>query len=72
MGIVLYFINKDEGNESLPLLPLWRYFVYVIFLKYSKKGRFSLSQVEIRNISSDVCYNDTKHYEVQSGKTRQV
>ena len=72
MGIVLYFINKDEGNESLPLLAFWRYFVYAVFLKYSKKGRSSLNQVEIRNISSDVCYNDTKHYEVQSGKTRQV
>ena len=65
-------INRDDGNESLPLLAFWIYFVYAIFLKYSKKAWLSLNQAGIRNISSDVCYNDTKHYEVQSGKTGQV
>ena len=44
---VLYCINKDEGDESLPLLAFRRYVVNVIFLKYSKEGRLFWSQVEI-------------------------
>ena len=68
---VLYCINKDEGNESLLLLTFRRDFVNVIYLKYSKKGRLSSSHVRIRNIPSDVCYDDTKHYQVQS-KHRQI
>ena len=36
---VLYRINKDEGDESLPLLAFRRHIVNVIFLKYSKEGR---------------------------------
>ena len=50
----------------LTLLALQRAVVKTIFLKYSKKGRLFSSHVEIRNIPSDVCYNDTKHYQVQS------
>ena len=63
---VLHRINRDEGDESLPFLVFWRHIVNVIFLKYSKEGRLSLSQVGIRNISSDVCYHVTKHYQVES------
>ena len=51
---VLYRINKDKGDESLPLLAFRRHVINVIFLKYSKK-------LGIRNIPSDVCYYDTKH-----------
>ena len=69
---VLYRINKDEGDESLPLLAFRRDVVNAIFLKYSKEGRLSSSHVGIRNIPSDVCYDDTKYYQVQSVKTRQV
>ena len=63
---VLHRINKDEGNESLPLLAVRRDVFSAIFLKYSKKGRLSSSHVGIRNIPSDVYYDDTKHYLVQS------
>ena len=35
------------------------------FLKYSKKDRLFKSHLGIRNIPSDVCYDDTKHYQVQ-------
>ena len=63
---VLYHINKDKGDESLPLLAFQRYSVNVIFLKYSKEGRLSSSHLGIRNIPSDVCYDGTKHYQMQS------
>ena len=64
---VLHRINKDEkGDESLPPLTFRRHVVNVIFLKYSKEGRLSLSHLGIRNIASDVYYDNTKHYQVQS------
>ena len=62
---VLYRINKDEGDESLPLLAFRRHVLNAIFLKYSREGRLSSSHLRIRNITSDVCYDDTKHYQVQ-------
>ena len=37
---VLYRINKDESDESLPLLAFQRDIVNVIFLKYSKEGDY--------------------------------
>ena len=40
---VLHHINKDKGDESLPLLAFRRDVVNVIFLKYSKEGRLSSS-----------------------------
>ena len=39
---ILYRINKDEGDEPLPLLGFRR------------------------DVVSVICYNDTKHYRVQS------
>ena len=57
---MLYCINKDEGDESLPLVAFERDVFSVIFLKYLKKGRLSSSHVGIRNVPSDVCYDDTK------------
>ena len=50
---VLHHINKDEGDESL-------FVVNAISLKYSKEGRSSSSPVGIRNVSSDVCYDDSR------------
>ena len=67
---VLHRINKDKGDESLPLLALGRHAVNVIFLKYSKEGRLSSSHLGIRNIPSDVYYDYTKHYLVQSEHRR--
>ena len=63
---VLYRINKDEDDESLPFLVFWRHIVNAIFLKYSKEGRLSPSHVGIRNIVSDACYDVTKNDQVQS------
>ena len=57
---VFHRINKDEGDESLPLLALRRDVVNAVFLKYSKEGRLSSSQVRIRHIPSAVCYGDKK------------
>ena len=62
---VLYHIN-NEDHECLPLLAFRRDIVNAIFLKHSKEGRLSSRHAEIRNISSDVCYNNTKYYQVQS------
>ena len=68
---VLFRINKDEGDECLPLLAFRRYVVNVIFLKYfSEGGRLCSSHLGIRNIPSDICYDDTKHYQVQSEHRR--
>ena len=67
---VLYHINKDKGVESLPVLTFRRHVVNVIFLKYSKEGRLSSSNLGIRNISSNVCYGGTKQYQVQSEHRR--
>ena len=47
-----------------------RHVVNVIFLKYSKEGRLSSNHLGIRNIWSDVCYDGTKHYQVQSEHRR--
>ena len=58
---VLHRINKDEEDESLPLLAFRRHVVNVTFLKYSKEDRLSSSHLENQNIPSDVCYDDTKH-----------
>ena len=63
---VLYRIYKGKGDESVPLLAFRKHAVNVIFLKYSKEGRLSSSHLGIRNIPLDVCYDDTKHYQVQS------
>ena len=63
---VLYCINKDEGDESLPLLEFRRDVVNEIFLKYSEEGTLSSSHIGIQNIASDVCYDGTKHYQIQS------
>ena len=68
----MYRINKDEGNESVPrlALPLRRNDVNTIFLTYSKEGRLSSSHIGIQNIPSDVCYDDTKNYYIQSEHRR--
>ena len=57
---VLHLIN-NEDDECLPLLSFWRDVVNAIFLKDSKEGRLSSNHVGVRNIPSDVCYNNTKH-----------
>ena len=51
---------------SLRLITFWRDVVNAIFLKYSKEGRLSSSYVDIWNVSSDVYYDDTKHYQMES------
>ena len=63
---VLHRFNKDEGDESLPLLVFQRHVVNAVFLKYSKEGRLSSSHARIRNIPSDICYDDANHYQVES------
>ena len=63
---VLYRVNKDGGDESLPFLIFRRHIVNAVFLKYSKEGRLSSSHVGNQNILSDVCYEVIKHYQVQS------
>ena len=47
---VLNRFDKDEDNESLPLLAFQRDDVDAIFLKYSKEGRLSSNHVGIRNM----------------------
>ena len=55
---VLFRIKKDKADESLPLLAFRTHAVNVTFLKYWREGRFSSSHLGIRNISSDICYDD--------------
>ena len=61
-----YIVLTKEGDESLPFLVFWRHLFNAVFLKYSKESRLSLCYVRIRNIPSDVSYDVTKHYQVQS------
>ena len=63
--IVSKWKNIDQRDESLSLLPFWRD-VDQYFLKYSKESRLSSNHVGIRNVLSVVCYDDRKHYQVQS------
>ena len=59
--------------KAISLCLLWlfkRDVVDAVFLEYSKEGKLSSSHVGIRNISSDVCYDDTKHYQMQSEHRR--
>ena len=58
---VLYRISKDEVHESIAFLAFQRHVANAIFLKYSKESTLSLSHAGMRNIRSDVCYDDTKH-----------
>ena len=62
--LLLYRINKDEGDGSQPPLAFRRDIAIAFFLKYSKEGRLSSSHAGIRNIPSDICYYYTKHYHV--------
>ena len=61
--------EKMNGGESLPLLAR-RDDVSAIFLKYSSKGRLSSSYVGIWNILSEICYDDIRHYQLQSEHRR--
>ena len=67
---VLHRINKYEGDETLPLPDFVSDVVKTISLKYSKEGRLSSSHVGMQNIQSNICYNDTKHYQLQSVKNK--
>ena len=60
-GRVLYRMKNDDGDKSLLRLGLSRGAVNAISLKYSKEGRSSSSHAGIRNVLSDVCYDDTKY-----------
>ena len=51
-------------------LCLLKHVVNAIFLKHSKEGRLSSGHLAIRNVLSDVCYDVTKHYQVQSEHRR--
>ena len=55
---------SSEVLESLPLLAFRRDVVNAIFLKYSKESRPSSSHLGIRNVPSDYCYDNAKHYQV--------
>ena len=45
--LVLYRINKNEGDEYLPLLAFRSDVANAVFLKYSKEGRLFSNQVGI-------------------------
>ena len=50
---------------SVCLSYLFEEMLAMLFLKHLKEGRLSSNHVGVRNIPSDVCYNNTKH-QVQS------
>ena len=63
-------VVSRRRRRSLSLLAFRRNVVNSIFLKYSKERRLPSSHVGIRNIPSDVCYDDTKQYQKQSEHKR--
>ena len=60
---VLYHVNKDEGDDSMPFLVFRK---HIVNAKYSKKSRLSSNHVGIRNIPLDICYDDTEYFQGQS------
>ena len=54
---VLHHINKDEGNESLPLLAFRRHVINEIFLKYSKKGGLLSHKMFVMITQNNTTYN---------------
>ena len=52
---VFHRINRNIGDDFLPLLAFLRHATNVIFLECSNEGRLSLNNLGIRNIPSDVC-----------------
>ena len=69
---VLYHIN-NEGKECLPLLAFRIDVVNATFLNTQRKADYPRAMQELQNIeiASDICYNNTKHYQVRS-ETKQV
>ena len=63
-------LKKIKTMALCLFLAFRRHLVSAIFLKYSNEGSLSSSHVGIRNIPSDVWYNDAKHYQVQSELTQ--
>ena len=67
---VLYCRNSDNGDESLYFLTFRRDEANAIFLEYLKERKLSPSYIGIRNIPSDICYDDAKHCYMQSERRR--
>ena len=67
---VLYRINKDEADESVVLVAFRRHVANAFFLKHSEEDRLSSNHVESGNMPSDIWYDDTRHYHVQSEQRR--
>ena len=67
---VLYRINEDEDDESLPVLAFQRHVVKYNFSEIFIGKQIILELVGIRNIPWDVCYDHPKHYQVQSEHRR--
>ena len=57
-----YIVLTKMKAMSLCLLAFQRDVASAIFLEYLKEDKLFLSHLRIRNIPSDVCYDDTKHY----------
>ena len=66
---VLYCINHDEGDES-DLSGFSKRFCQCNFSEICKESRLSSRHVGVRNIPSDVSYDDKKHYQVLSENRR--
>ena len=58
---MLYRVNENADDESLPLLAFQRNAVSSIFLKYSEEGRSSSRHVGIQVVHSDVFYEFARY-----------
>ena len=67
---VLYRINKDEGDESLPFYSFLKTYCPCNFSETFKERQIILEPCSIRNIPSYVFYDVTEHYQVQSQHRR--
>ena len=57
---MLFFMVRGYCIALTKLLAFRRDLINVIFLEYSEEGRLSSSNLGIRNIPSDVCYDEYK------------
>ena len=62
---VLYRINKYKGDESLLLLAFWRH-DNSNFFEIFKGTKIILEPFKNSKYAIRCCYDDTKHYQVQS------
>ena len=67
---ILHRVNKEDSDSSYSLSAFRWEVVNALFLKYSSENpsKRNLSYIAIKDVPSDVPFNDARHYRVPSEK----